>query len=268
LIKGLAPESEEEARRLLERFGNSVLFQLDLLMNARMYLSEERSIAPRITPRLDRDEPVIRRVEHEYDAEPMALYWYARSARQMPLLQYLAFYQALEFYFPFYAQREAQDMIRDRLKNPTFSAERDKDIDGLITAIRITGAGGRGFGDERSQLRATVTRCVTAEELRAFILKRDGMKEFLKVKKSTAPTTKSVNLDNPTADIRSDVAERIYEIRCRIVHTKSSSDDDPPLLLPFSKEARSMHYDLELIEYIVREVLIAASRPLRLPARV
>lgn len=59
------------------------------------------------------------------------------------------------------------------------------------------------------------------------------------------------------------MSQRIYEIRCRIVHTKAG-EHDVDLLLPFSAEARILAFDLELLEFIVRTALIAGSRPLRL----
>lgn len=69
-----------------------------------------------------------------------------------------------------------------------------------------------------------------------------------------------------TPNLRQEVADRMYEIRCRIVHTKGS-EGEMELLLPFSTEAKRLGYDIELIEFIARKVIVAASRPLRLPAQ-
>lgn len=62
--------------------------------------------------------------------------------------------------------------------------------------------------------------------------------------------------------MRNDIAERIYDIRCKIVHTKDvaeSRDQTGNLLLPFSKEAEGLTFDIELIQYVARQVLIASS---------
>ena len=65
----------------------------------------------------------------------MSLYWYGTSARGMPLLQFLAFYQCIEFYFPTYIQAEARRQVRNALKDRTFRVERDADImPGVIRA--------------------------------------------------------------------------------------------------------------------------------------
>ncbi len=38
----------------------------------------------------------------------------------MPLLQFLAYYQSIEYYFPMYSGREAQEKIKNLVKDPSF----------------------------------------------------------------------------------------------------------------------------------------------------
>jgi hypothetical protein len=64
-------------------------------------------------------------------------------------------------------------------------------------------------------------------------------------------------LRGPSFDFPKDVATRIYEIRCRIVHTKSGYDEEP--LLPFDPEIRYLRFDVDLIQFLARKVLIDAS---------
>ena len=49
------------------------------------------------------------------------------------------------------------------------------------------------------------------------------------------------------------------------MHTKTGSNDDVELLLPFSKEAQQLDEDIALMEFIAQNVLIPGSLPLRLP---
>lgn len=61
------------------------------------------------------------------------------------------------------------------------------------------------------------------------------------------------------------MAERIYDIRCKIVHTKAGgSEGGVELLLPFSKEAELLYLDIELIQYVAQQTLISASTALPL----
>ena len=65
-----------------------------------------------------------------------------------------------------------------------------------------------------------------------------------------------IPLANPNADLRADVADRIYDIRCKIVHTKNDSGiGDVELLLPFSREAEQLSHDIELVQYVAQETL-------------
>ena len=179
----------------------------------------------------------------------------------MPLLQYLAFYQCIEFFFPVYSQTEAQKNVRNILKNPGFSAHRDTDVTRLLTAIRV-GAGG-GFGDERTQLKAALQECIDANELRTFLSEPTDRRDFFS--KNRQITDKRLPIASPTLDLRGEVAERVYDIRCRIVHTKAAAvEDSNEQLLPFSKEADALDRDIELLQFLARRVLIAGSTALRI----
>lgn len=62
--------------------------------------------------------------------------------------------------------------------------------------------------------------------------------------------------------IRESAADRIYDVRCRIVHSKES-EAYGDAILPFSPEADLLaQHDIELVRFIARRVLVAASRPL------
>ena len=81
-------------------------------------------------------------------------------------------------------------------------------------------------------------------------------------KKSKKIAKKQLKITNPDSLIN-DFAERIYEIRCRIVHTKVSQNNYK-LLLPSSPELKFIYYDIYLIQETVKKVLISSSRQLNL----
>ncbi|HKP53080.1 MAG TPA: hypothetical protein VJ183_10575 [Chloroflexia bacterium] len=261
-ISGLHISRHDEGLRYLERVANSVFFEIDLKLNLSLTLIRERApLRPNRGRSIKRDELDLQFPHYEYHEEPISLYWYARSARGMPLLQFLAYYQSIEFYFPIYSQMEAQRRVRNILKDPAFNPQRDPDIARLLSAVKLTG--NKGYGDERSQLRATLQECLSQQSLREFAMSDEERKEFLSGKQKALDVPK-LSLSNPTADLRSEVADRIYDIRCKIVHTKSGGDNgEVDLLLPFSKEAEALVYDIELIQYVSQQVLIAASMPLQ-----
>jgi hypothetical protein len=193
----------------------------------------------------------------DYNDEAMSLYWYAKSARDMPLLRFLAFYQSIEFYFPRYSQTEARKRVGAIIKNPTFRAYRDDDLDRLISAIQLARSG--GLGNERSQLRSVVTECISADEMRQYLIASREREEHFSGK---VPKTKyhKIPIANRNADVRNDVADRIYDIRCKIVHTKNEhSEDEFPMILPFSDDADFLLLDIDLVEFIAKRVLVSSS---------
>jgi hypothetical protein len=263
-VTGVQIKQHDLTVELVRKLSGSLLFQLDMLAGVPFILRKPRKPVSR-----RRHGHVVGGVQSllqfptsEFDNAPLSLYWYGRSAEDMPLLQYLAFYQVIEFYFPVYSQTEAHRKLKLILKNPTFRGDRDADIARLLSAIHVSRSG--AFGDERSQLRATISECVDNSAVREFIETDTFLNDFFTVSGKTLPFHK-IPLANKALDLRSDIAERIYDIRCKIVHTKADIRDvGGELILPFSKEAESMTADIKLIQHIAQVVLIAGSRSLHI----
>jgi len=250
----------DQALSLLSKVANSLFFEIELRYNLALSLQRARVPYRSVRRKGELSSPgEIQFPRSEYDSEPMSLYWYARSATGMPLLQYLAYYQILEFYFPVYAQRETHHRVKNILRSPSFDPHSDADIGRILSVFQQSHG---SFGNERSQLKSTIQSCVNEQELFAFVLEDDERKEFLS--KEKVLQAHRLPISNKEADIRAEVASRIYDIRCKIVHTKNEDAvDDMALLLPFSKEAEALHSDIDLIRYVAREVLIANSRSFR-----
>lgn len=263
-LTGCAVKTHDSALALLNKAAGAVFFQLDLLADVPLTLERERRRNPlgRSYRRSANATIDLQYPKSEFHSAPLSLYWYGRSADNMPLLQFLAYYQVMEFYFPIYSQSEAQRKLKLILKDPLFRGDRDTDIARLLAAIYVSRSG--AFGDERSQLRAVLMECVDANNLRGFFENNEVRKEFYGTKSKTLLYHR-IPIANPTADLRNDVAERIYDIRCRIVHTKvDSRDAGVDLLLPFSKDADQLTADIELIQYLARLVLVAGGTPMQL----
>ncbi|AIO34312.1 hypothetical protein DM39_1919 [Burkholderia cenocepacia] len=260
-LTGCHVTTHDTALALLTKAAGSVLFQLDLLTDTPMGLEKERRrfVGGRRPKNNSNRTTELQYPKTQFENAPLSLYWYGRSAAGMPLLQFLAFYQVVEFYFPIYSQSEAQRKLKAILKDPTFRGDRDTDVARLLAAIHVSRSG--AFGDERSQLRATLMECTDSDALRQFIAADTERKDFFLNKAKSLPYHK-IPLTNPSVDIRNDVADRIYDIRCKIVHTKTDSrDGDVELLLPFTPEAEQLSFDIELVQYVAQQVLVAGSTP-------
>jgi len=261
-IEGLSISRHDQAVSLLERIANSTLFQIDLLtgMPLNLVLEEESAIRPR---RLygSKEQISLTFPKYQYDTKPMSLYWYASTATGMPLLQYLAYYQVIEYFFPVFAEKAKYDIVKRMFKDPGYHRNPDAHIGQLISALKPFLSKG-GYGEERPALLETIRNCVTESELRAFLNENQERFEFFK-SKSQVITSEKISVDREKADIVSETANRVYEIRCKIVHTKSTEvGGQKELILPFSAEAQRLGFDIELVQFLARKVLVAAATPL------
>lgn len=260
-LTGCHVTTHDSALALLNKTAGSILFQLDLLTDLPLILERERRRITngRSSKRKANLAKELQYPKNQFDNAPLSLYWYARSATGIPLLQFLAFYQVIEFYFPIYSRSEAQRKLKAILKDPTFRGDRDTDIAKLLAAVHVSRSG--AFGDERSQLRATLAECVDPDLLRQYFEADSNRKDFFLTKAKSLPYHK-IPLGSSSTDLRNDVADRVYDIRCKIVHTKSDSrDGSVELLLPYSQEAEQLSFDIDLIQYLAQRVLVAGSAP-------
>jgi hypothetical protein len=260
-LEGLKFETHNQAKELLSTIGNSVFFQIDLITNIPVHLALDRDLQREIKFRRKfvREGVTFTAPKFQYDFEAISLYWYARTCVNMPLLQFLAFYQILEFYFPLYSSKDAQEKVKNLLKDPTFDTS-DKNIARILEIIKVNGKS-KSFGHERRQIRATILACVDQEDLHDFLNENTDRKDFFdEEKKSESLILQKISFTKKDHDIRLDVASRIYDLKCRIVHT--NEDSDVELLFPYSTDLTYIKYDIDLIEYLARKVLIAGGKPL------
>ena len=260
-IVGKEFKTQLEATEFLIKISNSVLFQIDLALNLPLHIIMDRKILRDMKIRtLKKDIPNFQPPKYEYDKEPLALYWYARTSVNMPLLQFLAFYQVMEFYFPLYSFTEAKNRIKLFVKDPLFDFTKDTDIAHIINIIK-TSAKGKSIGDEKSQIKATLQHIIDNETLTNFFTENIDRKDFFdQQKKSKSVSKQKINFNSIDNDIRIETALRIYEIRCKIVHTKE--EDEAELILPYSSDIKNLKNDIELIEFLARRAIIASARPL------
>lgn len=242
----------------LEMISNSLFFQLDT----------ERGIALALQKVLRRRRPFRIRDTNaespanilfpafEYDKAPISLYWYARSARGMPLLQFLAYYQVVEYYFPNFAKLEAIRSARKILKQPNFRVDRESDITKLVAAI--SGSGRVGIS-ERDQIKITVKEVLSMDDVEQFFDENEEIKKVVG-KKQPSITDKTINIDRKNHDHRPDIAELLYDIRCRIVHTKNGFESpQSEMILPFSSAEENLWANTELMQFVAQNALVRSS---------
>ena len=260
-IKNIKIDRHDEAKDLLEKVSNSLFFSIDFNMEIPLSLVQYRDEIRIVLSQRKRDKN-IQFPTREFDKAPMALYLYARSIETRPLGQFLAFYQVLEYYFPVHAEQEKAKMVGNIIKEPDFNPDRPSDLGRILLAVQSKGP--FGFGSEKSQLKATLKSCLEPESLLSFINEDKERKDFFS-QKAKRLTDKKFSKDVSKDDLLDQITERIYDIRCKIVHTKSDeSSSDYQILLPFSEEEKMLFYDIELLKYIAQKIIISSSSLFRI----
>ncbi|GAA2290696.1 hypothetical protein GCM10010149_42250 [Nonomuraea roseoviolacea subsp. roseoviolacea] len=261
-ISGVKAERHDEAIGVLERVVSSALFELELNYGVALSLRriDTTSELREARPRRISAQPCA--PKNEYSRDALQLYWYARSATGMPLLQFLANYQVLEYYFPLYSQREVVERLRYELKDPTLDYEDDRRV---LRILRLASGQGRGYGSEREQLKATIRGCATEDDIRDFLSESpERVAHF--GGKSKIDGLARIDPNNRQISLLDQAATRIYDLRCRIVHTKEDGvDGSPDILLPFGIEAQSIGHDIGLVRYLAQRALISSAVRLQIP---
>jgi hypothetical protein len=90
-IEGIQVSQHGQALDILERIADSLFLQIDLSLDILLSLVPKRRFSVSITDSTPKEGRTgLQFPQYEYDQAPMKLYWYARSATGMPLLQFLA----------------------------------------------------------------------------------------------------------------------------------------------------------------------------------
>lgn len=260
-IKKIPVKTHKEALDAIKGLMSTICFQLDISTSLPLQLIAEKNVISRKRQRSNVTKIKMPNLEHKYNVEALSLYWNARSLQGMPLGQYLAFYQTIEFYYTIYANYDAQFRIRNLLKDPSFDVSNEKDISKILNVVKYNKSSNT-FGNELEQLKATLNHCIDAQDIQEFFDTEAFDENIFTNKNSKKLADSPINIQfNNTASLFSEVAKRIYKIRCRIVHTKGV-EDNVETLHPLSDEVRYITADLKLIEFLAKKILIVTSQPL------
>ncbi|MEU6509157.1 hypothetical protein [Streptomyces sp. NPDC046942] len=230
---------------------SSLLYELDVRNAIRFHI--DRWISERGDRRILQRRAAtsaIRFPEISIKPEMATLFGFAASAIDNPPLAFLSYYQILEHNLASAVKRQALRKIRKELSDPLFNGSNRDDL------LRIFMIGERSTHmSEAAQLRTLIDECVRPEALADFFTADEHLSHF--GKKGPIAGVETVNPSNPQVSLASQVADRVYGIRNRIVHAK----DDPrfgeaPPLLPEGPEADALWPDIMLARLLATEVIL------------
>ncbi|MEZ8109852.1 hypothetical protein ACED56_12280 [Vibrio splendidus] len=255
-IHGCEIQHHDKALDIIETIFAAICFEFDCKTNMPLMLSTENTY-PRGVPLKANTDFTLSKIGQKYDSEALSLYWYAQSAIGMPLLRYLAFYQVVEFYYPIYSELAAQKKVSNLLKDPCFNSHSQKDIAKIFNIVKAADSS----RSELSQLEATIKECVDPRILREWLTSDSRREEYFRSKNAVKLSTFKIFSTAEDDDLLSQMWQRFYNIRCRIVHTKGA-EGDLEVLHPQSKEIKHLEHEIELAKFLAHKLLIASSKPL------
>ena len=260
-ISGIDITRHEQALAIIKNICSSICFQIDCKTELPVMLVFEKKLRPERKKSRTLEKLELSTIKYKYDNEALSLYWYAQSAFGMPLLKYLALYQVVEFYYPVYSEMDAQKKIQNILKDPSFNAQSDKEIAKVLNVVKFNTSSGT-FGNELSQLKATVKECLIMSQLREWLIEIQERKDYFISPEAKQLSKYVINSEVEDEALLDQVVQRFYNIRCRIVHTKGT-ENDLDVLHPQSKELAEIDHDIELAKFIAQRVLISSSQPFK-----
>ncbi|WP_159049310.1 hypothetical protein [Streptomyces canus] len=138
------------------------------------------------------------------------------------------------------------------LSDQRFDASQDKYLMRILSVAENAAS-----SSESTQLRVLLQEFVRGGVLQDFFTEHDWGKYFSK-QGPIKGIPDSINPENRNAPLAHQVADRVYRIRNRIVHSK----DDPkyqnvPALLPQSDEAEALGPDIDLVRLLAFEVILS-----------
>lgn len=231
---------------------NNISFQFDVIFNSSFCLEKPKEF--KWFALTSKQKMRARKPTFFYDRRAISLYLYACSSSSFPLTQFLAFYQSIEVFFPKFTHEEIRNRMSSVLKSPDFQPDDNSDLDRLMAVV--TGKKNGGFLDEKDQLKTVLSACISEDEIRK-IIKEENLIEYYENKKTWEKFPK-IPVKGKESLIPS-ICDRIYRIRCAIVHTKFSETGNNTIL-PFSDDETNIIKDISLLKKIAQQILIYTSR--------
>jgi hypothetical protein len=259
VVTGVAPDRRDDAVHLLLEASTALFVDLDTLYGMTFRLKRNFF--------LDRDHdkhdaesrastvPLF--PSRAYDEKAASLYLYATSLEQAPVLEYLAFYQVLEFFMPRYAWSRSVRKLSDMLADPCFNRD---DEAALGRVAETLGRISRSVNKERAQLTATVETCVEPAVLKQYF-DTHPLGAAALARADRIIDVRPLDTGGTAMPLVEQVADRIYSLRCRIVHGKDGGNGQGEPLRPFGRESKLLGPDLALIRFVAQRTLITSSDP-------
>jgi hypothetical protein len=233
-----------------EKLYDSFIFSLGYNIN--MPVLEFRHLKEDIdyNPRLKLDEIEI--PKRSYIKELIYYYQQALSADNS-LLEYLSFYQILEYFYSIVAREDLIRNVKDKLSHPNFSHTNDESILQLIDIIS------KCKFEEPRALILVLKRYLKLDELKNDLInycKNENYFDYYIKNKINFADAEPIK-ENNNKIIMDTLSNRIYNVRNALIHSK---EGEKRRYVPFSENENELRKELPLIRLVAEQIIINSSK--------
>jgi len=177
-----------------------------------------------------------------------------------PMLQFISFYQILEYFFEKIYEEELIKKIRNKITSPDFSYKNESALKDLIKIVKskMLTRGGTITYNEKDALHLTLKKyIVDLETLKEELNKNDKtLLDYYQKNQVPFSNGNTINWSNQdTNTTLRNIANRIYKTRNSIIHSKESGKIK---YTPFRDE-KSLSKEIPLIKFIAEEAIIRSA---------
>ncbi len=191
-----------------------------------------------------------------YNPDLIKYYLLAMSTNN-PILQFLAFYQVLEYFFVKVSDEELYEKLSRILKDPNFRAK-EKYLNKLVITIN-------NFNqktDETAILKLVLKKYIDEEEFIKFIKQYENyIKEKILTKTRTRFSDTAFNVKLIKGHALNNTAIIIKEVRNALVHS-SDRIERQQRYIPFSEKTEIVWELVPIVKYLAEKVIIATAEVL------
>ncbi|WP_289345707.1 hypothetical protein [Acinetobacter baumannii] len=249
-IIGKSVESSNEAKKIIETIVESLCFELSCRFDILFTPSVPRKRSRKIPKQTKITHPI--KINKKIDNNALSYYWNAEAARGLPLVSFLGYYQVVEYFYSFFSEKDLQTKISNIIKDPAFNVHNHKDILKIISANKnfITNS------NDKTKLEITIHSSLIESDFKEWFISDEERVKYFKGNSCEKVSSKKINSTSESELLKQALA-RIYDVRCRIVHTDTNSSSNSSLSP--RQHIENFEYELELAKFFAQKVLIATS---------
>lgn len=245
--------NKESFNKLSNSFLFSLSYNLNLPIMEFRYLKDQYKPAKR---ERSRDINAPRRIYNEN-----LLYYYQQAlSTQNPVLQYLSFYQIIEYFYYDVSNEDLVKEVKDTITNPDFSYKKLESIEKVIIKVKDWKF------REKQATRLVLEKFLKLDELKNNLISYD--KDYYKLIKSKGvkfAAAQKITESDKGIDVSS-LSNRIYKVRNSLIHSKEGSliftEKERGVYIPFTEHEEELRREIPLMMFVAEQVIINSSKEL------